>query len=265
MKRVLASFVAFLTVVNIVAPILEVEAQRRGGSRSTSVSRSRSTTTVKTKSTYSGGVRQTQVRSGTVSSNHHSNERALVVGEDGFAAKGERGTVVVGEEGGYARGEQGFVAAGEKGFVAAGEERFVAVGEEAFGYRGEGGTIILIDEMNWGEYEPFHGGEEYWKFVAGATTILAIGAMFTSLPTSYETIVVGSSSYYYYDHCFYSRIHHHGQVTYQVIRPPIGGIVRILPPGCATVTVRGVNYHHWAQNNVYYARSGSSYRIVVKP
>jgi hypothetical protein len=249
MKRVLASFVAFLTVVNIVAPILEVEAQRRGGGRSTSVSRSRSTTTVKTKSTYSGGVRQTQVRSGTVSSNHHSNERALVVGEDGFAAKGERGTVVVGEERAY----------------VAGEERRVAVGEEAFGYHGEGGTIIRIGETEWGEYEPFHGGEEYWKFVAGATTVLAIGAMFTSLPTSYETVVVGSSSYYYHDHCFYSRIHHHGQVTYQVIRPPIGGIVRILPPGCATVTVRGANYHHWAENNVYYARSGSSYRIVAKP
>jgi hypothetical protein len=206
----------------------------------------------------------------------------VVVGEDGFAARGERGSIIATEDGIAAgngergfiagenvsgvKGERGTVIVGEGGGYAGGERGFVAIGEEAFAVGGERGVIVGINnETEWGEFEVFEGGEEYWKFVAGATTVMAIGAMFSSLPHEHEVVVVNTTPYYYYDYVYYEKVYDNGSVTYRVIRAPIGAVVSILPAGCTVVAIGGVAYHHWAREDIYYLRSGSTYTVVVKP
>ena len=102
---------------------------------------------------------------------------------------------------------------------------------------------------------------DYRRRVAGARLIA--GMIFSTLPRNHTVIVVGPHTYYYHDHVFMTRVVYGGRVSYEVIRPPIGAIVRILPPGYVRVVVRGTPY--FVHDDVYYIQRGGSYHVVVRP
>ncbi len=47
------------------------------------------------------------------------------------------------------------------------------------------------------------------------------------------------------------------------MRPPIGTVVRVRPPDCRTVIIRGATYY--VSNDVYYLPSRQGYEVVVPP
>jgi hypothetical protein len=97
--------------------------------------------------------------------------------------------------------------------------------------------------------------------VAGARLIA--GMIFASLPPQRTVIVVGPHTYYYHDNVFMTRVVYGGRVSYEVIRPPIGAWIPILPPGHRTVHVRGTPYY--VHDDIYYIQRGGSYHVVVRP
>jgi hypothetical protein len=80
-------------------------------------------------------------------------------------------------------------------------------------------------------------------------------------PASYTTVVVGSSSYYYADGVYYSRVAYGGSVQYQVIDAPMGAIITTLPAGCTTYVRGGVAYRQCG--GTYYQPHTGGYRVVV--
>jgi hypothetical protein len=152
------------------------------------------------------------------------------------AVQGEERTVVAGTNR-YGRG--GVAVVGEEGaFVAAGG-----------GYRP--GYVVG------GRYESYEG----WKVAAGVATGIAIGTMLARPPAAAVTVVAGGSSYYYADNAYYTRVMVGGQVSYQVVAPPVGVIIPTLPVGCSSVRVGNVAYTQCGPT--YYQRVGAGYQVVV--
>jgi hypothetical protein len=191
------------------------------------------------------------------------NERGVVIGEEGGGGWTSEGGAIVGDERGAVWGEDRGVVVGENAGIAHGERGTVVVREGGGAYRGE--NVFIIGESNWAECEPFENNEEYWKFVAGATAVLAIGAMFTAPPTNYTVVEVSTTPYYYHEHVFYEKVYHNGEYVYTVVRPPIGARVAVLPPGVAVLNVGGVEYYHWQDQDCYYVKDGSDYLVVTAP
>jgi hypothetical protein len=75
------------------------------------------------------------------------------------------------------------------------------------------------------------------------------------------TVVAGGSSYYYADNAYYTRVMVGGQVSYQVVAPPVGVIIPTLPVGCSSVRVGNVAYTQCGPT--YYQRVGAGYQVVV--
>lgn len=260
MKKDMQRIIAIGTLILMVGHSVESVAQRRSRGGGGSGRASASTQTV------GGGVRQNTVRSEQQRPVQTQQQRPVqtrdadvIVGERATVIEGERGTAVVGERGGAVVGEEGAAAWGEHGAVAVGEEGAALIGERGGVVIGE--EVHFNEELRWNEYEPFDNGEEYWKFVAGATTIIAIGAMFSEPPAEVVVVEVQSTPYQYHDHVFYEKVYHEGAYVYVVIKPPVGARVPMLPPGVIEVS----GYYHWKEHNTYYQKDGDSYLIVVAP
>jgi hypothetical protein len=144
-----------------------------------------------------------------------------------------------------ARGEEGKGAAvGRRGAVVAGEEGAVAVGRR-------GGVVVG------NRYEDY----EAWRAVAGVGAAIAIGTMLARPPAAAVTMAVAGNNYWYHDNVFYTRVYSGGAVAYQVVGPPAGAIIPVLPGGCGAVRVGGVGYMKCGPT--HYQRVGGGYRVVV--
>ena len=100
-----------------------------------------------------------------------------------------------------------------------------------------------------------------WRAVAGAAAVIAVGTMLTKPPAAAVTINVESSSYYYSDGVYYTRVMSGGDVSYQVVAAPAGAIIATLPAGCKSVHVGNVAYSQCG--TTYYERVANGYRVVV--
>jgi hypothetical protein len=87
--------------------------------------------------------------------------------------------------------------------------------------------------------------------------------IFATLPPQHTVLVVSNKTYYFHDDVYLIRVVDRGVVSYQVIQPPYGASVRILPVGYRTVVVRGSNY--FVHDDIYYIQRGNDYVVVVRP
>jgi hypothetical protein len=156
----------------------------------------------------------------------------------------------VGRRGGVAVGEEGAVAAGRRGVAVVGEEG-AAVARRG----GWGGTAVYHND-----YE----GAGVAGFVAGAMTAAVIGSMVAAPPPAATTVVVQDHRYYYSDQVFYEPVYHGGTVAYQVVAPPPGAVVPVLPAGCTAQQVGPTVYQ--VCSGVYYVPVATGgYQIVTPP
>ena len=175
-----------------------------------------------------------------------------VKGEEGYAAAGRRGAVVAGDEGYAAVGRHGAVAQTDDAYARVGPRGAVVAGEEGAAAVGRHGAVVVGNR-----YESYEG----WRVAAGVGAAIAVGTMLARPPTAAVTVSVGSSSYWYADGAYYTRVMSGGAVVYQVVSPPVGIIIPTLPIGCSSVRVGGVAYSQCGPT--YYQRVGTGYRVVV--
>jgi hypothetical protein len=140
--------------------------------------------------------------------------------------------------------------------VAAGRRGVAVVGEEgaAVSRRGWGGTAV---------YHDHNEGAGVAGFIAGVATAAVIGSMVAAPPPAATTVVVQEQRYYYADQTFYAPVYHGGTVAYQVVAPPPGAVVPVLPAGC-TAQQRGTTVYQVC-NNVFYVPVASGYQVVTPP
>ena len=117
----------------------------------------------------------------------------------------------------------------------------MAAGRRGVAVVGEEGAAVSRRGCCWGGTAVYHDHNEgagVAGFIAGAMTAAAIGAMVAAPPPAATTVVVQEHRYYYADHTFYEPVYHGGTVAYQVVAPPPGAVVPVLPAGC-TAQQRG--------------------------
>ncbi len=61
-------------------------------------------------------------------------------------------------------------------------------------------------------------------------TAIAVGTMLARPLSAAVTVAVGGSTYWHADNAFYTRVVSGGDVVYQVVAPPVGAVIRTLPP-----------------------------------
>jgi hypothetical protein len=177
---------------------------------------------------------------------------AAVKTEEGYAAAGRRGAVVKGDEGYAAVGRHGAVAAGEEGYARVNRHGgAVVAGEEGYAAVGRRGVVVG------NSYESYEG----WRIAAGVGAAIAVGTMLARPPAAAVTVTVGSSSYWYSDGAYYTRVMSGGSMVYQVVAPPVGAVIATLPAGCTTVRVGAIAYRQCGAT--YYQQVSGGYRVVV--
>lgn len=68
----------------------------------------------------------------------------------------------------------------------------------------------------------------------------AFGVRINVLPVGYYPFYIGSDPYYYYDGVYYRSYSSGG---YEVVKPPLGAIVKRLPAGAKVTVIDGVKYY----------------------
>ena len=79
------------------------------------------------------------------------------------------------------------------------------------------------------------------------------------IPDDCYAVRADRSRYYYYDGLYYSR----RSVDYVLVAPPIGAIVRSVPPDYQAVVINGVTYY--TDNGTYYIYTRNGYQVVLRP
>jgi hypothetical protein len=153
---------------------------------------------------------------------------------EGYAAVGRRGGVA-------GTGEQP-MATTRRSVVVAGEEGQVAVNRN--------GLVVGL------QYEDY----DAWRTASHAGAVIAVGTMLTRAPAGATAVVVGGSTYRYYENVFYTRVLSAGGVVYQVVAPPAGAIIATLPAGCTSARAGTVVYRRCG--TVYYERVAGGYRVA---
>ena len=87
------------------------------------------------------------------------------------------------------------------------------------------------------------------------------GQFSQSVPSLLQFTSSEGTTYYVQDDVYYSRVYNGGQVVYQVVAPPVGAIITMLPAGCGTVMVQGIVHHSCA--GIYYLPVATGYQVVV--
>ena len=136
-----------------------------------------------------------------------------------------------------------------------GDVENVAIGEEAAYIQGEEHRAWVSE----GEVHVYEDNDG-WRLAAGVATGMAIGAMIRTPPPAYTTVVVSGSPYYYAEGSYYTEVYNGGEVAYQVVAPPVGAVVQVLPSGCVDHAVGGVIYK--SCGGYYYQPQGSSWVVV---
>lgn len=78
---------------------------------------------------------------------------------------------------------------------------------------------------------------EAWKAVAAIGGSIAIGTLLSRPPSFSKTLAVEGTNYWYYDNAYYSRVYSGGSVAYQVVPPPAGAIIPVLPRDCVPLAL----------------------------
>ena len=203
--------------------------------------------------------------------NRNNNSRGVaVIGDDRGVIAGNNGGVAWGKNGGAVWGENRGVVAGENGAIAIGPHGAVIVTDNNRGlfdhdhFYVHGGPFWVYD-VDWHGHGVFHSCDDYWKFVAGTTLILAFGVMLATLPDNSDTVIVEGDTYYYNNNTYYQEVADQGEIVYEVIPPPIGAVVVTLPPDCSKLEVNSVTYYVTPDKNTYYMPQTGGYIVVVKP
>jgi hypothetical protein len=165
----------------------------------------------------------------------------------GAVVHGEEATVAVGRRGAAVRTDEGAAAVGRRGTVAVGEHGAAAVGRRG---------VVVGDR-----YEDHDGWKVAAGVAAGVATGIAVGTMLSRPPAAATTIVVGGSSYWYHEGAFYGRVYQGGQVVYQVVPPPMGAIVPVLPGGCRAISTGRVAVE--SCGGYYYQRVSNGFQVVA--
>lgn len=131
--------------------------------------------------------------------------------------------------------------------VYVGEEHAYIKGEEHRVWVGEGEIHVYEDH-------------EGWRVAAGVATGIVIGTMIATPPPVYTTVVVSGSSYYYADGYYYAQVYSGGEVVYQVVAPPVGAVISVLPASCVDYRVGNVIYKNCG--GYYYQPRGRSWVVV---
>lgn len=201
--------------------------------------------------------------------NNNNSRGVAVIGDDRGVIAGNNGGVAWGNNGGAVWGNKRGVIAGDNGAIAIGPHGAVVVTDNNRGHFGNdhfyvaGGSRWVYD-VDWHGYGVFHDHDDYWKFVAGTTAILALGVMFATLPDNSDTVIIQGDTYYYNNNTYYQQVADQGEMAYVVVMP-IGATVTVLPPECSTISVNNVTYHVTPDESTYYMARSGGYIVVVKP
>lgn len=79
------------------------------------------------------------------------------------------------------------------------------------------------------------------------------------IPDGFVTVAVGGIRCYYYDGLYYNRI----GGEYVIINPPIGAVVRSIPPDYRPVVIDRVTYY--VDSDTYYVYTPHGYQVVPAP
>ena len=82
-----------------------------------------------------------------------------------------------------------------------------------------------------------------------------------SLPPRHENVEVRGRRYHYHEGRFYRRAWF--GFGFDVVAPPIGAVVTVVPDSCQTVVYGGTPYYYY--DDVYYAECPSGYVVVQTP
>ena len=272
MKRLHTAFVLTLALLTTIST--DANAQRRGGGVRAGGGGQVAATTPQFSAP---SVRQTQIQhevrsapsvdTRQVSPNQQNVDRTplsqgavkgeqggIIAGDDRGAVWNERGGIAVGDEGGAVWGEKGAVLIGENGGIMVGDDGKVIIGGD-FENNGDGTFFYWDDHI-------FNDSDDYWAFVGRATAVVAIGAMVCELANDTITIVVDGVTYYYTGYAFYLPVYSGGTVVYQVVNPPEGAVVPVIPPGCRPYQFEGLTYQYQSEQNVYYLQVSNGFEII---
>jgi len=198
------------------------------------------------------------------------NRGAVAKGDNGAAASGPRGTAVKGEDGYAAAGRNGAVVKGDEGYAAVGRNGNVVTGDEVdvHGAVGRRGAVVVGEEgaAAVGRYGGVVVGDRYesydaWKAVAAVGAGIAIGTMLAKPPAAAKPVVVTGTTYYVHDNVYYTKVMSSGQVVYQVVEPPAGAIISMLPAGCTSAPVGNATYTQCG--STYSTRVANGYQVVA--
>ena len=85
------------------------------------------------------------------------------------------------------------------------------------------------------------------------------GLHVTRLPDGYHTVYVGDRKFFYHEGLYYTVV----PGGYELVEPPTGGCVSVIPPEFLPVTVNGVTYY--TDSGVYYILTKNGYQVVAPP
>jgi len=77
-----------------------------------------------------------------------------------------------------------------------------------------------------------------------------------------EVVVVGRERYHYHDGRFF-KPGWFGWFEFNLVTPPIGAVISVLPYGYQTIVVGGLPYYYY--DNIYYRPCPSGYIVVPQP
>jgi hypothetical protein len=111
--------------------------------------------------------------------------------------------------------------------------------------------VPTVSHANWGM-----GYREHGYGYGG----LRPGTTVSYMPRGFISFSLGPSSYYYCDGVYYSPA---GQGRYIVVPPPVGAIVKTIPPDYSPMVLNGVTYY--TDHDTFYVYTPQGYQVVPAP
>ncbi|PWT88505.1 MAG: hypothetical protein C5B54_10540 [Acidobacteria bacterium] len=180
------------------------------------------------------GVRQTNVGTNAYRDMQNVNNYAPTVNPN----YSDRGTVYHGENGAVAVGPRGAVVATDNGTTAV--------------YNGYNAVVTG------GYYYDYNG----WSSTAAPGAAIPVGTIVENVPSTATPVMVGGTRYYYYAeyNTFLSEVYDGYGIVYEIVPPPIGAVITMLPPGCAVQYINGKSFS--VCGTTYYQQVAGGYEIV---
>lgn len=108
-----------------------------------------------------------------------------------------------------------------------------------------------------GAYYDYNG----WAAGAPAGAMIPMGTILEYVPSAAVPVMVQGTRYYYADNVFLAEVFDGNAVVYQVVPPPLGAVVTMLPAGCVVQNYNGKSLT--VCGNTYFRQVAGGYQVVA--